>query len=409
MNTTQPRAMTSGSNEALLRNDRQGTPRRQSISIPPGGGTADATLVHYGTDPDLVAPTKPRGSSSGLSPGGVSRGGGRQIVDLDEVHAESNARRRAVRSTSPRFCATRAQRGARNLAENVAQVAMPLAASGTVMTGATACGATIMREAAGAVMETVPYVGATLRPAAEVLGAMNGAAAGAATGAVLAQALPSGETLVELARAATNLIGEVVEAAGDCASRAPSRASSTARTENLFVNDVNSLESERPIPNNNDHLYDTEDATNMPDENANTTNANAHEHDMQQRSDSHPVFMPLTPDHDRFAVIEAQMSHTQLQMSQTQSQMAEMMKVMMTKFSQFEQGLSDTTEEVVRQRDVRGSTGGRPAPPAPIPEHEPITENDQESSALRNGQCASDAFGVATEPAKGRNRASQAP
>ena len=73
------------------------------------------------------------------------------------------------------------------------------------MGGATACGAAIMKDAAGNAVESVPYVGPLLRPAAEVLGAMNGAAAGAATGAVLAQSLPDGESLVELARAATQL------------------------------------------------------------------------------------------------------------------------------------------------------------------------------------------------------------
>ena len=111
--------------------------------------------------------------------------------------------------------------------------------------------------------------------------------------------------------------------------------------------------------------------------------------------------MPLTPDHDRLAVIESQMSHTQSQMSETQAQMTEMMNVMMTKSTQFEQGLNGTTEEVLRQRGVRGSTSGMLSRPASIPEHSmPITENDQDSFALRNGQRASDAMGAAPFTAK---------
>ena len=107
------------------------------------------------------------------------------------------------------------------------------------------------------------------------------------------------------------------------------------RSENLFVNDVNSLEPARS-ENNDDHSYT--DATN-----ANPTAANAHDHDMhgsrdaQSRDSNRPVYMPLTPDYDRLAVIEAQMS--------------EMMNVMRTKFTQIEQGLQDTTEEVYRQKD----------------------------------------------------------
>ena len=144
------------------------------------------------------------------------------------------------------------ERGARGLADGVAHVATPVAATATLMGGATACGAAIMRTAAGNAVESVPYVGPMLRPAAEVLGAMNGAAAGAASGAIMAQSLPDGETLVDLAKAATSLIGEVVEAAGSCKSRAPSRAS-TAMIENLYANDPDSLE--RPA-NNDDHSYD---------------------------------------------------------------------------------------------------------------------------------------------------------
>ena len=188
MNTQCPRAMTQG-NEAFLQDKRQSTIR--SMSSPPGGGPAmDGTIVHYGTDPDLVPPSKPQGSASGFNPGAVSRES-RQIVDLDQVHAESNARRRAHRSASPRFCSHRADLGARGLAEGVAHVAAPIAASGTLMTAATACGAAIVKDVAGAAMESVPYVGTALRPAVEVLGALNGAAAGAATGAILAQSLRS--------------------------------------------------------------------------------------------------------------------------------------------------------------------------------------------------------------------------
>ena len=284
---TQQRAMAArSSNEALLRDDRQGTPRR-SMSIPPGGGQMDGTLVHFGTDPDLM-PTKPQGSASGFHPGAVLRGG-RQIVDLDAVHdnmtRDSNARQReAHRSTSPRFCSHRMERGARGLADGVAHVATPVAATATLMGGATACGAAVMRTAAGNAVESVPYVGPMLRPAAEVLGAMNGAAAGAASGAIMAQSLPDGETLVDLAKAATSLIGEVVEAAGSCKSRAPSRASTTT-IENLYVNDPNDLPAERPA-NNDDHSYDL-------DVNANSTTANA-----QDARSRDPMFMPLTPDHD---------------------------------------------------------------------------------------------------------------
>ena len=48
------------------------------------------------------------------------------------------------------------------------------------------------------------------------------------------QAPPDGESLVELAQAATHLIAEVVDAAGSCVSRAPSRASSVERDHDFF-------------------------------------------------------------------------------------------------------------------------------------------------------------------------------